>query len=116
MQDTHHYLASLSYNWMMRILLRTQVQDNLGGFFTMKLSRLKELPLDLVFYGYGDYFFRLLHYAEKRRMSVVEIPAKYLARAKGQSKSNFLKMLFAYTGAVIRLKFESAHRDSDVRR
>lgn len=30
MQDTQHYLASLVYNWMLRIILRTQIQDNLG--------------------------------------------------------------------------------------
>lgn len=108
MQDVSHYLASLMYNWFMRIVLRTQVQDNLGGYFTMRMHKLRSLPLDLIFHGYGDYFFRMLHYAEKQGMSVVEIPARYQGRTQGRSKSNFFKMFFNYTGAVIRLKLENA--------
>jgi dolichol-phosphate mannosyltransferase len=107
MQDTRHYLASLAYNWLMRIILRTQVQDNLGGYFTIEARKLKSLPLGLIFFGYGDYFFRLLHYAQKRGFTVVEIPARYEARHAGSSKSNFLKMLFTYTGAMLRLRIQS---------
>jgi dolichol-phosphate mannosyltransferase len=107
MQDTRHYLASLAYNWLMRIILRTQVQDNLGGYFTIDANKLKSLPLDRIFFGYGDYFFRLLHYAQKRGFSVVEIPAIYEVRHAGTSKSNFLKMLITYTGAMVRLKLQS---------
>ena len=65
MQDTQHYLSSLAYNWMIRLVLRTQIQDNLGGYFTMRREKLRQLPLDLIFCGYGDYFFRLLHCARK---------------------------------------------------
>ena len=36
MQDTRHYLASLIYNWVLRVILRTQVQDNLGWIFYYK--------------------------------------------------------------------------------
>jgi dolichol-phosphate mannosyltransferase len=107
MQDTRHYLASLAYNWLMRIILRTQVQDNLGGYFTIDANKLRLLPLDRIFFGYGDYFFRLLHYAQKRGFSVVEIPARYEVRHAGISKSNFLKMLITYTGAMVRLRIQS---------
>ncbi len=104
MQDVQHYLASMLYNWFMRILLRTQVQDNLGGFFTISRRNLERLPFDLIFFGYGDYFFRLLHYAQKEGMTIVEIPALYRTRRKGQSKSNFLGMLRSYTSAVLALR------------
>lgn len=107
MQDTQHYLASLAFNWFMRIVLRTQVQDNLGGYFTMDTRRLKSLPLDRIFYGYGDYFFRLLFYAERSGMTIVEVPARYMARSAGDSKSNFMKLLFTYTGAMVRLRMQS---------
>ena len=36
MQDKAHYFASFVYNLALRIILRTQVQDNLGGFFFNK--------------------------------------------------------------------------------
>jgi dolichol-phosphate mannosyltransferase len=104
MQDTQHYLASLFYNWFMRIVLRTQVQDNLGGYFTIKTEKLRCLPAGEIFFGYGDYFFRLLHFAQQQGMTVVEIPACYRARRAGRSKSNFIKMLWGYTGAMLRLR------------
>jgi len=105
MDDTTHYLASLIYNWCMRLLLRTQVQDNLGGFFTIRKKELSTLPFDKIFFGYGDYFFRLLYYAGKKGLTIVEIPALYHNRTKGMSKSNFPKLLLSYTAAVIRFYF-----------
>jgi len=106
MQDRSHYLASLVFNWCLRIILRTQIQDNLGGYFTMKRENILQLPLDKIFYGYGEYFFRLVHYAQHQGFTIVELPAQYRARSAGRSKSNFLKMLFTYSAAAIRLKCE----------
>jgi len=107
MQDRMHYISSWLYNGLLRIVLRTQVQDNLGGFFIIHASKLEELPYDLIFYGYGDYFFRLLHYAQRHNLTIVEIPANYTSRKQGSSKSNYLKMLFQYTKAMISLRFKS---------
>jgi dolichol-phosphate mannosyltransferase len=104
MGDTWHYLASMLYNWMIRVVLRTQVQDNLGGFFTARRDALLKLPLDEIFFGYGDYYFRLLHFAQRARMAIVEIPAAYLPRTTGKSKSNWLRMILNYTSAAARLK------------
>jgi dolichol-phosphate mannosyltransferase len=116
MQDVQHYLASMFYNWLMRIVLRTQVQDNLGGYFIVSRKKLVLLPFDRIFFGYGDYFFRLLHYAEKRGMTIVEIPAQYRIRQKGTSKSNFMRMLFSYTRAMVKLKIDSVSEDHSVRK
>jgi dolichol-phosphate mannosyltransferase len=86
----------------MRLLLRTQIQDNLGGFFTIGKKKLFTLPFNNIFFGYGDYFFRLLYFAGKKGLTIVEIPAQYHNRTKGMSKSNFLELLLSYTAAVIR--------------
>lgn len=104
MQDRKHYLASLFFNWFIRIIIHTQVQDNLGGYFITWRKRINMLPFDKIFFGYGEYFFRLLHYAQKDKLSIVEIPACYNVRKVGSSKSNFIKMLFTYTSAAIKLK------------
>jgi len=104
MQDRKHYLTSLAYNWLLRILLHTQVQDNLGGYFVMKRDKILSLPLDRIFYGYGEYFFRLLYFAQRRGLKVIEIPAIYRVRTYGSSKSNFLRMLFSYSRAAILLR------------
>jgi dolichol-phosphate mannosyltransferase len=107
MQDTRHYIASMVYNWLLRVLLRTQVQDNLGGYFTMRKEQALRFPLDRIFFGYGEYFFRLIHHGQRQGLSIVEIPAVYRTRKAGTSHSNFGKLLFTYTMAAIRLKRES---------
>lgn len=104
MQDTRHYLASLYYNRVLRVVLRTQVQDNLGGYFTMRRDHLLELPMDRIFFGYGDYYFRLLYYSQRQGRSIVELPAVYRTRTAGVSKSNFLTMLYSYASAAVRLR------------
>ncbi len=104
MVDNTHYVLSMGYNWLLRLLIRTQVQDNLGGYYTARRDILLELPLDEIFFGYGDYYFRLLHFVQKSGLSIVEVPAAYLLRSDGKSKSNWTNMLIKYTLAAIRLK------------
>ena len=104
MSDTRHYLLSLAYNWMLRIVLRTQIQDNSGGFFVARRETLLSLPFDEIFFGYGDYFFRLLHFSQQRQFKIIEIPAEYLARGHGVSKSHWFSMFVGYTRAAVRLQ------------
>jgi dolichol-phosphate mannosyltransferase len=106
MQDKAHYLASFCFNLWLRIILHTQLQDNLGGYFCINKQKLLQLPLNKIFYGYGDYYFRLLYYAQKNSLSVVEIPCHYKTRKQGTSKSSFIKMLFQYTIGAVRLKLK----------
>jgi glycosyltransferase involved in cell wall biosynthesis len=106
MVDTMHYTMSMMYNWVIRLVLRTQVQDNLGGYYTIRKASLAKLPFDDIFFGYGEYYFRLLHHAQLSGMTIVEIPAQYLPRGEGKSKSNWMSMIFMYTGAAVRLKLK----------
>jgi len=106
MEDQPHYLASLFYNWFIRIILRTQIQDNLGGFFTISRKKLCLLPYDDIFFGYGDYFFRLLNYSQKKRYTVIEIPTHYCTRSKGTSKSNFHRLLCSYSKAIFKFRLK----------
>ena len=62
------------------------------------------LPKAEIFHGYGEYYFRLLHFAQRARWSIVEIPSSYLPRGTGKSKSNWLRMIRTYTMAAIRLR------------
>jgi dolichol-phosphate mannosyltransferase len=103
MDDTTHYVASFVYNLLIRLMIRTQIQDNLGGFWVARADRIRELPFDAIFFGYGDYYFRLLHYAQANGMKVIELPSHYSERAAGKSKSNFLKLLFTYSGKLVSL-------------
>jgi dolichol-phosphate mannosyltransferase len=104
MEDVPHYLCSLVYNWLIRMVLRTQIQDNLSGFLALDRTALDKLPADAIFFGYGDYCFRLLHYAQRAGLSVLETPVQYQTRTKGQSKSVFWKLLFSYTRALVEVR------------
>lgn len=104
MVDMYHYLASMLFNWSLRLLIGTQVQDNLGGYFTARRDLIMKLPVDEIFYGYGEYYFRLLHFAQHAGHSIVEIPSSYLLRGTGKSKSNWFRMVRTYSAAAIKLR------------
>ena len=112
MQDRTHYFSSFVFNLFIRILLGTQIQDNLGGFFVVRRHILDELPHEKIFFGYGDYFIRLLYFTQRFGSSVVEIPTQYTLRTFGSSKSNYFKMIGTYTSAAIKLLSSSKRLNS----
>ena len=71
----------------------------------LKKERLK-LNFEKIFYGYGEYYFRLLFYLRKNKVRMHEIPSHYNKRNSGNSKSNFIVLLFKYSfeAIVLRLK------------
>lgn len=101
-----YYHASKAYNQFISAMLGTGVADNLFGYFIMPRAKLMALPLDRIFYGYGDYFFRLLWYARAQGYSILEIPAFCQARRAGRSKSQVLAMLLDYTWEVMKLRMD----------
>ena len=103
MQDKAHYFSSFVFNLWVRILLGTQIQDNLAGFFVVRRSVLNKLPQEKIFFGYGDYFIRLLYFVQRSGASVVELPTHYTLRTSGSSKSNYLKMVWTYSSAAIKV-------------
>lgn len=97
MTSARHYLASFFYNVILRLILRTQVQDNLGGYWTARRSSVLELDTDVVFKGYGDYFFKLVKLMRLKDARIIETPSFYAARRAGNSKSDFFRLLGKYT-------------------
>lgn len=104
MAECWRYLASFAFNAFVRLILRTQIQDNLCGFFSMRREKLLSMDLGCIFRGYGEYFMHLLFLAWKRKYTMLEIPAFYRPRMHGESKSRFLHMLLSYTMAAIRIR------------
>lgn len=101
MQDSFRYYCSSVFNTMVRIVLGTRIQDNLSGFFAIRRSALAQMPMDEIFFGYGDYFFRLLSKAADFRMAMVEIPVFYRLRVGGESKTKYVSVLSEYTKALL---------------
>jgi dolichol-phosphate mannosyltransferase len=104
MEDPTRYVFSFIYNLGLRVLFRTQVWDNLSGFFAIYRDKLLELDLDQIFYGYGDYFVRLLMVGWRRGWHMLEIPVFYRLRMHGHSKTQFLRIFTLYTIAIIKLR------------
>ncbi len=106
MEDALRYRLSLLYNMFIRALFHTQIQDNLSGFFAVRRDRLFELePLfSRIFYGYGDYFIRLLLMAWRKNWKILEVPVFYILRRHGSSKTGFWRIFRDYTAAVLRLR------------
>lgn len=107
MEDKWRYRASLIYNLLLRVLFMTQIQDNLSGFFAVRRERFFQLaPLfDAIFYGYGDYFIRLLYVAWRKNWKILEVPVFYILRRHGDSKTGFWSIFQDYTRAVLWLRF-----------
>jgi dolichol-phosphate mannosyltransferase len=104
MEDRFRYFYSFLYNFFVRLVLGTQVQDNLSGFFAMSRGKLMSLDLDRIFRGYGEYFIRLLFVAWRKGYRLLEVPVFYVLRRHGTSKSQFFKMLRDYTRCVLSLR------------
>ena len=105
MANQLHGKLSYYYNLMLKFILKTKINDNLGGYLLIKRDLLNQLEFDKIFYGYGDYFFRLLYFSKNKNAKIIEIPAVYKQRIYGKSKSNFLAMLFKYFYAAVKLRF-----------
>jgi dolichol-phosphate mannosyltransferase len=104
MEDSARYVFSFIYNLGLRFLFGTRVWDNLSGFFAIHRSRLFELDMDRIFYGYGDYFIRLLMVGWRRGWRMLEIPVFYRLRQRGHSKTQFLSTFAQYTLAILKLR------------
>ncbi len=106
MEETLRYQASMIYNMFIRFLFHTQIQDNLSGFFAVRRERLFQIhgKFDKIFYGYGDYFIRLLLMAWRADWKILEVPVYYILRRHGNSKTGFWSVLYQYTRAVVKLR------------
>jgi dolichol-phosphate mannosyltransferase len=106
MEDTTRYRLSLFYNVFIRLLFHTQIQDHLSGFFAVRRERLFQLDarFDRIFFGYGDYFIRLLLVAWRCNWKILEVPVFYILRRHGASKTGFWPIFKDYTKAVLKLR------------
>ena len=106
MEDRFRQFSSLIYNYGIRLLFHTPIHDSLSGFFSIYRDKLESMDLDQVYYGYGDYFIRLLMVAHKRGYRMLEIPVFYRLRLHGHSKTQFLSIFLQYTRALLTLRLK----------
>ena len=58
----------------------------------------------LVFNCYGDYYFRLLWWAERLGYRILEVPVVYRSREGGGSKTPLVRTSFRYAWGVVRFR------------
>jgi dolichol-phosphate mannosyltransferase len=104
MEDRFRQFSSLIYNYGIRLLFGTPVHDNLSGFFAMDRQKLMSMDLDQIYYGYGDYFIRLLMVAHNRGYRMLEVPVFYRLRLHGHSKTQFFSIFWQYSLALLALR------------
>lgn len=102
------YCLSYLYNIFLRLLLGTRIDENLSGFFAIKRECMFSLEFDKIFWGYGDYFFRLLLQSQRAHFRHVELPVSYGTRVAGDSKTQLLRVFTRYTGSVFYVFFLKA--------
>lgn len=99
-------ILSYIFNVLVRLLLSSSVHDNLSGFFAIKSDALEKLDKDRIFWGYGDYFIRLIYLAKTEGFKFSELPSYYKDREYGESKSQFLNMFGDYLKATLAIRFQ----------
>lgn len=103
MVNPWRYYASYLYNIGMRLTLGTRIDDNLSGLFAASRARISELDFDKIFFGYGDYFFRLLLKSQERKFLHIEVPAMYGSRLSGTAKTKVGSIFVKYSREVLRV-------------
>lgn len=101
-QGVPGYFSSRAYQKILRSVLRLPFVDILGGFWVTRRDKLERLQMGLIFYGYGDYYFRLLSELVHQSVGIHEFSATYRNRKFGKSKSKPLKMMFTYLFGAVR--------------
>jgi dolichol-phosphate mannosyltransferase len=101
MKGSVHYFLSFLFNIFLRVLLGTRMNDNLSGFFAIKRECFHKLDASKIFWGYGDYYFRLLLLSQREQFRHVELPIFYGDRTRGESKTRFINIFVKYTKAAL---------------
>lgn len=100
--STFRHFTSLMFNYFLNFITNGKQTDNLSGFFILK-KNLITMPLSKIFYGYGEYYIRLLFYLQKKKITIKEMPVKYGVRKYGISKSKLVTMFVIYTYHALKL-------------
>jgi hypothetical protein len=109
MDDALREACSAGFSRATGALLGTGTAENLSGFFVARAALLEALPAERIYYGYGDYFFRLLFHAARRGARIAEVPVWYARRRAGQSKTRFARVGVRYGFEVARLLLSDGH-------
>jgi dolichol-phosphate mannosyltransferase len=82
-------------NFTMRKISGSQVRDQLCGYFVASRTTLRCIPSEN-FYGFGEYFVRVIDFYERHNLQILEVPTIHRVRSGGKRKSIRRKMIISY--------------------
>ncbi|MDO8509368.1 MAG: glycosyltransferase [Nanoarchaeota archaeon] len=99
-------LATFLLRVYMSLVLQLNITDYTNGYIVIRKNVVNKLEIDKIFYGYGDYYFRLFYNAVyKTGAKIKEVPVYYKFREAGESKTNFVKHGWQYATSALKLRF-----------
>jgi len=96
--------SSWLINWFLRVLLRLRTTDSTSGFLAIRRSLVKKLSMKNIFYGYGDFHFRLLVDAGRHAASIGEVPVVHQFRRGGRAKTRLFRDGWGYVRSAVRIR------------
>ncbi len=105
------HILSWAFNIFIRLVTGGGITDNLYGFLAIKRNVIEKCNYDNIFWGYGDYFIRLLYYLQKNHVQVLQFPAINAERRGGVGNRAFLKTFCQYVAATMKLGIGRGRRE-----
>ena len=105
-----HHLSRI-FNGFIRLLAVSPLSDNLYGFFAIKRTAMESCNYDDIFWGFGDYYMRLLYSLRMNKAAILEIPAVYGERRTGNGNTGFLEVFCRYSVELGKLAFKPGIKD-----
>lgn len=100
MEHKIYRFTSRIFNYFIQIKLNTGVRDNLGGFYLMSKTTAMLLLQENIFIGHGDYLIRLILFAKKQGIEIVEVPTKFRHRFTGKTTRSRWWMITRYLRTI----------------
>jgi dolichol-phosphate mannosyltransferase len=105
MDDKFRYYITHFFNLVLKHILGFPTSDNMSGYYAIHADKLRNMPLEHIHRGYGEYHLRLVWEAKIKNYHIKEIPVHYQKRLYGKSKSNLGVLFFTYIFCAFRLRF-----------
>jgi dolichol-phosphate mannosyltransferase len=97
-------VSSWLINRFLRSLLHLKTTDSTSGFLAIRRSLLSQLSAESIFYGYGDFHFRLLVDAGRHSASIGEVPVVHQFRRGGRAKTRLFRDGWGYVWSAIKIR------------
>ncbi len=105
--EKYKFYLSRILNFTLKIILNIPVSDSTGGFLALKRGVLDQVDYEKVFYGRGDYCFRLLFYLKDKHLKIKEIPFHYSRRLHGSSKTSIYAIGLKYLLSAVSIRVKN---------